>query len=590
MLPRYPLVLVSFFLVAIQLHAQVGGPFASGPWSGNVTPTSATVAVHLAASNAQVRLAVSTRADLSNAVYSTGIVTDADSGNRAKLDVAGLTPDTDYYYGFEVNGTLRAEPLSRGQFHTFPQGASSFKIVFASCGDFRASNQTAYDAIVAEKPLMFLNTGDLHYSNTDSTDVADYRANYDGVLNQPSQAAVYRNMAMAYMWDDHDFTGNDSDGTFVGRDTARRAYEESVPHYPYGVHSGPIGQAFTIGRVRFIVTDLRSAASPHESLDDVNKVHMGATQKAWFKQELIAARDAGFPMIVWVSTVPWIGAAGSGDDDWSVYSTERRDLANFIKANGIKNLTLICGDMHALAYDNGQHSDYADGGGAPLVVLQAAALTSPGSVKGGPYTGGPFPGSQQYGVLEVTDTGAPTLQVRFTGKHVGDVAPRLTYNFSSTSPTAIASAVMSATPVTPATNISSTTAGFTNVSTLDRITGADGVTIAGFVITGKSTRNVLIRAVGPSLANFGVNDALKDPILDVRQGKTLIASNDDWGSGGAASSLSTVFTKAGAFQYASANSKDSALFLTLAPGVYSAVVHSSDNGFGRVLVEIYEVP
>jgi alkaline phosphatase D len=571
------------------LPAQTAAPFASGPWSGNVTPTSATVAVRLAAPGLQVRVALSERADLAAATYSVPVTTAAESGNVAKVSLTGLKPETDYYYGFEVNGVLRTEPVSRGRLRTFPIGAASFKIAFASCGDYRVADQSAFDAILAEQPLLFIHTGDFHYRDTNSTDVNEYRRNYDSVLNQPNEAALYRGIPIAYMWDDHDACGNDTDGTYIGVPAARRAYDEMVPHYPYGVRQGgegPIGQAFTIGRVRVIMTDLRTAASPHDAPDNAAKVHLGDVQKAWFEQELIAARDAQFPLIVWVSTVPWIGTAGLGDDDWNVYSTERRELANFIKANGIKNLVLLCGDMHGLAYDDGTHSDYADGGGAPVVVLHGAALTSPGSVKGGPYTAGPFPGSQQYGLLEITDTGGPAVQCRFTGKRVGE-GVKCAYSFAST---AAVNNNAGYRAIAAAAQTPSAGGGFVNVSAMDRISTADMATIAGFVISGSAPRTVLIRAVGPSLVSMGVTDPVTDPKFTVHQGGTIIAANDNWGDGGAAATLSAVFERVGAFPLASATSKDAAVVLTLNPGVYSAVARSADGSRGRVLVEVYDVP
>ena len=53
--------------------------------------------------------------------------------------------------------------------------------------------------------------GDFHYADVNSTEVSDYRRNYDSVLTQPNQAALYRNVPVAYVWDDHDYCGNDSD-------------------------------------------------------------------------------------------------------------------------------------------------------------------------------------------------------------------------------------------------------------------------------------------------------------------------------------------------------------------------------------------
>lgn len=560
-----------FGLVTCVLHAQSNSPFVSSPWCGSTSITSTTIAVHLVSSGLKVRLAVSIDQDLNRSIYTESVTSSITTNNIVKLTAQGLLPNTDYYYGFEINGVLRTENNSRGHFRTFPLGAGSFKIAFASCGDFRVPSQSAYDAIVAEQPLMFINTGDLHYIDTNSTNISDYYRNYDSVLQHPNQSAVYRNMSMAYIWDDHDFCGNDSDGTAVGRDTARRAYNEFVPHYPYAINSGPIAQAFTIGRVRVIITDLRSAASPHDQLDNADKTHMGQEQKAWFKQELINARDADCPMILWVSSTPWIGREESGDDDWSVYAYERREIANFIKANHIKNLTLLCGDMHALAFDDGSHSDYANGGGAPLIVLHAAALTAEGSVKGGPYTAGPFPGNQQYGILEVTDNGGSNVSCTFSGKRVG-TGTLISYTFTG-----------------QASKQNQTTDGrsLTAISTRTLINGND-VAILGFVIGGQTPRTVAIRAVGPTLANYGVPDFLPDPKLRLHIGKNEFVDNDNWGTGNVLQ-VTNAFNRAGLGSFPS-NSNDSSIIITLPPGVYTAEVRSVDGASGVVLVEVYDIP
>jgi phosphodiesterase/alkaline phosphatase D-like protein len=184
----------------------------------------------------------------------------AAAGNTLTLTVQGLQPDTDYFYGVEVGGVLRTEPASRGRLRTFPLGTGSFKIAFASCSDYRVPNQSAFDAIAEERPLMFFHMGDLHYNDTDSTNPEDYRENYDAVLNHPVQSALYRNVALAYMWDDHDFSGNDSDTSAIGRDAARTVYRERTPHYPIAAAGGTMAQSFTIGRVRVIMTDNRSDA------------------------------------------------------------------------------------------------------------------------------------------------------------------------------------------------------------------------------------------------------------------------------------------------------------------------------------------
>ena len=551
---------------------QPTGPFIGGAWSGNVSTTTATVSIRLAAAGQRVRLQVSPYESLASATFSNAVTTSASSGNTVKLSVQGLQPDTDYYYGFEVGGVLRSETVSRGRFRTFPIGRASFRIAFGSCSDFRDSDQRVFEAISNERPLLFVHTGDLHYSNTNSTSPEDYRANYDQILAHAFQGPFYRSLPIAYMWDDHDFAGNDSDGTSTGRDAARAVYRERVPHYTIGPTGGTIGQAFTIGRVRFIMTDLRSASSPAGAKDSASKTKMGTVQKNWFKQELINARDGGFPLVVWVNTIPWIAATQPGDDSWAGYATERTEIANFIRDNRITNLTMISGDMHGLAYDDGTHSDYATGGGAPMVVMHAAALTSTPVDKGGPYSIGPVLGGQQYGVLEIYDNGGPSIACHFLATRVGE-GRKFTQIFSSSV-------------------VGAKEQSLVNISTLARLSSPTDTIVSGFVISGPSARNVLVRAVGPTLATFGVGDALRSPVLSVHQGDRLVVTNSAWAGATrtATQEIIDAFDRAGAFRFTDDASNDSAVVVTLAPGPYTVQVKSRDGSTGAALLEVYDLP
>ena len=96
---------------------------------------------------------------------------------------------------------------------------------------------------------------------------------------------------------------------------------------------------------------------------------------------------------------------------------------------------------------------------------------------------------------------------------------------------------------------------------------------------------MLVRAIGPGLAAFGVTDVLPDPRLEVRDATTRIAENDNWEAG-----LAPVFAQTGAFAL-TAGSRDAALVLTLTAGrSYTAQVSGAGVATGEALVEIYEVP
>ena len=131
------------------------------------------------------------------------------------------------------------------------------------------------------------------------------------------------------------------------------------------------------------------------------------------------------------------------------------------------------------------------------------------------------------------------------------------------------------------------------------LTGAD-VLIPGFVVSGTENMRLLIRAVGPKLADFGVNSVLANPTVMLKRfvGNTFVdyASNDDWGTNGNAINIVTAAASVGAFPL-NAGSADAALLLDVPPGAYTVVASGSTSSpkggvvqpTGVALVEIYDV-
>lgn len=145
------------------------------------------------------------------------------------------------------------------------------------------------------------------------------------------------------------------------------------------------------------------------------------------------------------------------------------------------------------------------------------------------------------------------------------------------------------TELLPVVATSGATGQLANLSTRAQVGADDGVIIPGFVLSGATARTVLVRAVGPGLAAFGVGGVLSDPTITVFRGGTTIAANDNWQEQTNSGAVSTAGVQAGAFALAT-GSKDSALVLTLEPGAYTFRVAGVAGATGVALVEVYVLP
>jgi len=405
-------------MLAMNLSAFGGGredaAIEFGPWSGAITPRSAVVKAKLSRAGVKARLAVSRNEDFRQSKYGAEVVAAEDRNRMVAFALENLDPNTEYHYALEIGGRLMRNEA--GRFRTFPEGPSSFLVTLA-CGDrWPISSGPAFDAMAKLKPLFFVHMGDFHYYDIRTNKRDLYRQAYEAIMGFPGHTEFYRRVPIAYMWDDHDYGPNNSDKSNPGREAARLTYQEYVPHYPLAAGKGdvPIYHAFSVGRVRFLMTDLRSERDGRRVRDDGAKSMLGVEQKAWFKKELLGARNK-YPLIVWVSSVPWTDNSRKYDG-WAGFKTERREIADFIKKNKISGVCVVAGDAHMIAIDDGANGDYAEGGGAPIPVFQAGgSLASPPSMKGGPYNRGSFVYAHQFGAMKVVDKGEDKITVTWQG-------------------------------------------------------------------------------------------------------------------------------------------------------------------------------
>ena len=124
-----------------------------------------------------------------------------------------------------------------------------------------------------------------------------------------------------------------------------------------------------------------------------------------------------------------------------------------------------------------------------------------------------------------------------------------------------------------------------NISTRGFIRPGDNVMIGGFILGNSGTNtNVIVRGIGPSLSQLGLNNVLADPTLELRDSNgALLVANDNWQD----NSLSA--PKLMARGLAPSRPEESGIFASLPPGAYTAILTGKNGQIGLGLVEVYNV-
>jgi len=123
-----------------------------------------------------------------------------------------------------------------------------------------------------------------------------------------------------------------------------------------------------------------------------------------------------------------------------------------------------------------------------------------------------------------------------------------------------------------------------NISTRARVETGDNVLIGGFIVTGSAAKEVIVRAIGPSLSQHGLSDVLADPTLELHdRNGALLRSNDNWQDDPSQAS------QIRASGLAPSSDLESAIIATLQPGNYTAIVRGKNSRQGIALAEVYDL-
>lgn len=370
--------------------------------SGAISKNSATVVAQTTTNNSTIFSEISTDSLFQNIILQSDIQQSVDSINHrvVKFQFQGLQANTPYFYRFNIGGNLDTFPENIGKFKTTADSIFSFRFVVSGCN--QSNDRKIYDEIIKEKPHFLLINGDWHYEDVNSSDISQYYKALDSAIFKfQGVKKMLKSIPYAYVWDDHDYCGNNANGNNLpGANNIKNVYRLYHPHYTLSdTLNNAIYQSFVVGRIKFILTDLRSQR--------FGSSMMGTSQKNWFKNQVLEAKENKL-FIIWVSSV---SIAGNESDNWGGYINERKELYDFFQFNEINNMLILCGDAHMLAADNGNNTSFSSNNNSVFKypVIQAAALCANGSYKGGIYSEGYYPNPSnnfgQYAVIDIEDNG-----------------------------------------------------------------------------------------------------------------------------------------------------------------------------------------
>jgi alkaline phosphatase D len=384
-----------------------------GPMVGATAPDGFTVWAR-AAGRYGVSVEYTTDRSFGDAKTSAPVVSGDAEDLTVRVPVAGLKPDTDYWYRIKADGIDDRYQPTPFRTRTAPAAGSArpLRIAFGSCCKSQIdAQQPIWDAVAAMEPDLFLWLGDNIYADSDASQA--YTDLYARQRNIASYARFAARVPQLAIWDDHDFGYNDATGDNPVKEMTLGLFRRWWANPAGGLPDAP-GVFFRhgFGPVDLFMLDGRYHRVPGQTM-------LGAAQLAWLKRELKASR-ATFKVLV--SSTGWSCAKQTGDS-WAGYLPERDAILDFIRDERIAGCFGISGDVHmgeanCVPWSDRGGYDFYDlvSSGLAQVLSNRFAEQTPEVRLRQPFTGGP-----NFGVLDFEFTPKPRVRLRVLN-HFGDDA------------------------------------------------------------------------------------------------------------------------------------------------------------------------
>jgi alkaline phosphatase D len=382
------------------------GKFSEGVASGDPAPRAITLWTRVAEleETGSVRLEVARDRDFRRVVARDRIGTSPAGAGSVKARVTGLAPYEQYFYRFET----RDGASQVGRFRTAPPADSRQELTFAffSCQDFTHGFYNAHELMASEDIDFSVCLGDYIYAETyhtvaggtgvrddtvgattynDHSHVAttlqDYRDKYALYRSDASLRKLHARAPMVVVWDDHEvqnnYAGGDPDGGLPAdelysearRAAGYKAWAESMPTY-FG-RRDRIYRRLKFGRTMdLIMLDQRRYRDDQPCDDAVvpgcaelpqARDLLGRAQMDWAKRQLSSSKAAwkvvGNEVMMMPAKV--LGNSYYTFDSWQGYQAEREELLDHIKAQGIRDVVFVTGDIHTFIAGDVRRDDGA---------------------------------------------------------------------------------------------------------------------------------------------------------------------------------------------------------------------------------------
>ncbi|WP_052850536.1 alkaline phosphatase D family protein [Streptomyces avicenniae] len=287
--------------------------------------------------------------------WSTTVDTTVSTANDNTLlfDVPGLRAATAYTFTITPRSAAPGFTPLTGSLTTAPPAGAPARVTMGLGSCAPSTPDAVWTRIVDEGCDSFVLLGDTPY--VDSGDLAVARAKHRTFLSQPQIARMIASMPVWGTWDDHDFGGNDTDGTLAGKRNTRTAFVDYRANASFGhgadgarltrrTDGEAVYTSFRRGPVEVFLLDPRWFSRTGPSFADPSRpTCLGTVQWEWLRTALRAS-TATFKAIA--SGMIWDDKGNSESDDWATYQHEKDAILDLVAEEGIPGCFLLSGDIH----------------------------------------------------------------------------------------------------------------------------------------------------------------------------------------------------------------------------------------------------